>query len=88
MLRSARENRTFSGLPLDENLKAKSAEPRCAIHVIDLDTGTTDHWLRIEGVVHELYDVVALRGTVRPKLLGFKSDEINRTLRVDETTPL
>jgi len=85
-LSAARENRTFQGLPLDENLKAKSAEPRCAIHVIDLDSGTTEHWLRIEGVVHELYDVVALHGVARPKLLGFKSDEINRTLRVEENT--
>lgn len=82
-LSASRENRTFSGMPLDDNLKAKSAEARCAIHVIDLDTGTTEHWLRVEGVVRELYDVVALRGVVRPKLLGFKTDEIRRMLRVD-----
>lgn len=82
-LSASRENRTFSGLALDENLKARSAEPWCAVHVIDLDTGTTEHWLRIEGVVRELYDVVALRGVVRPKLLGFKTDEIRRTLRVE-----
>jgi uncharacterized protein (TIGR03032 family) len=82
-LSAARENRTFSGLPLDENLKSRDAEARCAIHVVDLDTGSTDDWLRVEGVVHELYDVVALRGVVRPKLLGFKTDEIRRTLRVD-----
>lgn len=80
-----RENRTFSGLPLDENLKERDAEPRCAIHVIDLETGATDDWLRIEGVVKELYDVVALRNVVRPKLLGFKTDEIRRTLRVDDS---
>lgn len=82
-LSANRENRTFSGLALDENLKVKTAEARCAIHVIDLDTGATEHWLRVEGVVRELYDVVALRGCVRPKALGFKTDEINRTLRVD-----
>ncbi len=83
-LSASRENRTFSGLPLDENLTKRDAEPRCAIHVIDLETGATDHWLRVEGVVRELYDVVALHGVVRPKLLGFKTDEIRRTLRVDE----
>ena len=85
-LSASRENRTFSGLSLDENLKSKDAEPRCAIHVIDLETGTTDHWLRIEGVVKELYDVVALRNVGRPKLLGFKTDEIRRTLRVEESS--
>ncbi len=83
-LSATRENRTFSGLPLDENLKQRDAEPRCGMHVINMETGNTDHWLRVEGVVHELYDVVALRGVIRPKLLGFKTDEIRRTLRVDD----
>lgn len=83
-LSATRENRTFSGLPLDENLKQRDAEPRCGIHIFNMETGNTDHWLRVEGVVHELYDVVALRGAVRPKLLGFKTDEIRRTLRVDD----
>ena len=84
-LSANRENRTFSGMPLDENLKSRDAEPRCAIHVVDLETGATEHWLRVEGIVKELYDVVALRGVVRPKLIGFKTDEIRRTLRVDDT---
>ena len=82
-LSSARDNRTFSGLPLDENLRTRDAEPRCALHIINLDTGSTEHWIRIEGVVRELYDVIALRGVVRPKLLGFKTDEIRRMLRPD-----
>jgi len=82
-LSASRENRTFSGLPLDDNLSSRDAEARCAIHVVDLETGATDHWLRVEGVVRELYDVVALAGVMRPKLLGFKTDEIRRTLRVD-----
>lgn len=81
---AARENRTFQGLPLDEHLKQRDAEPRCAIHVINLDTGAAEHWLRIEGVVHELYDVIALPGVTRPALLGFKTDEIRRMLRVGE----
>ena len=61
-LSAARDNRTFSGLRLDGELSRRDAEPRCAIHVIDLETGTTEHWLRIDGVVRELYDVVPLRG--------------------------
>ncbi len=83
-LSASRKNRTFQGLPLDDNLNSRDAEPRCALHVIDLTTGATDDWLRIEGIVNELYDVVALHNVVRPKLLGFKTDEIRRTLCVDE----
>jgi len=80
----SRENRTFSGLELDQNLKAADAEARCGIQVIDLKTGDVVHWLRIEGVVSELYDVISLPGVVRPQALGFKTDEIRRVLRIGE----
>jgi len=81
-LSAARENRTFQNLPLHDNLASRDAEPRCAMHAINLRTGTTDHWLRIDGVVHELYDAIALPGVARPMLLGFKTDEIRRMLRI------
>lgn len=83
-LSAARENRTFKGLPLDENLHARDSIARCALHFINLDTGVTDHWLRIEGLVSELYDVMALPGVRRPSLLGFKTDEIHRMLRLGD----
>ncbi|HAC91626.1 MAG TPA: TIGR03032 family protein [Planctomycetaceae bacterium] len=83
-LSKSRENKTFSGLALDENLKAGDAEARCGVQVIDLRSGDVVHWLRIEGVVTELYDVVALPGVLRPQSLGFKTDEIRRVLRVGE----
>ncbi len=73
-----RHNKTFSGLPLDEKLQQKNAEPRCGLLVIDLKSGDIVHSLRLEGVVLELYDVVALPGVRRPMAIGFKSDEIRR----------
>lgn len=83
-LSKPRHNRTFSGLPLDENLKSRKAEARCGIQVIDLRTGDAVHWLRIEGMVHELYDVITLPGVRSPMALGFKTDEIHRVLSVEE----
>ncbi|MGH8582680.1 MAG: TIGR03032 family protein [Gammaproteobacteria bacterium] len=77
-----RENKTFSGLPLDDVLRAKDAEPRCGLYVIDLRTGDAVHWVRIEGVVEELYDVVVLPNVRRPSALGLKTDEIRRTLTI------
>ncbi len=56
--------------------------------MIDLKTGDIVHWLRMEGVVEELYDVVALSGVVCPMALGFKTDEIRRTISVGEESPL
>jgi len=80
----ARENRTFGGLPLDAALEKRGAEPRCGLLVIDTVTGDTVEWLRIEGVVRELFDVAALPGVANPALIGFKGDEINRVLSIED----
>lgn len=81
----ARKTKTFSGLALDENLRLRDAETRCGLLVIDLRTGDIVHWLRIEGVVEELYDVVILPGVQRPMAVGFKTDEIRRTVTIGST---
>jgi uncharacterized protein (TIGR03032 family) len=79
-----RHDKTFGGLALDEQLARRGAEARCGLLVIDLRTGDTAHWVRLEGMVSELYDVAVLPGVVRPTLLGFKSDEIQRVIGVGE----
>jgi uncharacterized protein (TIGR03032 family) len=79
-----RHDKTFGGLALDEELTKRGAEPRCGLHVIDLRSGDTVHWVRVEGMVSELYDVAVLPGVTRPTVLGFKSDEIQRTLAVGD----
>ena len=62
----------------------ETQEARCGLQVIDVRSGDVAHWLRIEGMVRELYDVVVLPGVRRPMALGFKSDEIQRTIAVDD----
>jgi uncharacterized protein (TIGR03032 family) len=84
-LSKPRHNKTFSGLPLDDNLRAKDAEARCGLQVIDLRTGDIVHWLRIDGIVEELYDVVVLPEVHRPMALGFKTDEIRRLITIGST---
>ena len=81
----ARENRTFQGLPLDQALSARGAEPRCGLMVIDTRTGDTVEWLRIEGVVRELFDVAVLPGVRNPAAIGFMTDEIRRVISIDDT---
>lgn len=82
-LSKPRHNKTFSGLALDANLKSRHAEARCGVQIIDLRTGDAVHWLRMEGVVEELYDVVVLPNVRRPMALGFKTDEIRRMLSIE-----
>jgi uncharacterized protein (TIGR03032 family) len=82
----ARENRTFQGLPLDQALASRGAEPRCGLLVIDTKTGDTVVWVRIEGVVRELFDVAVLPGVRNPTAIGFVTDEIQRVISIDEET--
>lgn len=79
-----REAGTFQGLPLDERLGKAGAEARCGLLVVDTMTGDTLQWLRIEGIVEELYDVVALPGVKRPMAIGFQTDEIHRIVTVGD----
>jgi uncharacterized protein (TIGR03032 family) len=75
---------TLTGLELDDALARRNVEPRAGLLVIDLRTGDAVHWLRLGGIVSELYDVAVLPGVKRPMALGFKTDEIRRTLRIKE----
>lgn len=78
-----RGNRTFEGLVLNERLEREGISPQCAVCVVNLRTGDIEHRLSIEGVVEEIYDVAVLAGVTRPKVLGFRSDEISFTIRPD-----
>jgi uncharacterized protein (TIGR03032 family) len=83
-LSMARENRTFQGLPLDEVLAKGGAEARCGLLVVDTRTGDTVGWVRVEGVVRELYDVAVLPGVRNPAAVGFVTDEIRRVISIDQ----
>ncbi len=78
-------NKSFQGLDLDQRLATEKIEPRCGIYVIDLKTGATPHWLHLSGIVSELYDVVTFPQCKRPSMIGFKNDQIRRTLSIEPT---
>jgi uncharacterized protein (TIGR03032 family) len=75
-LSQCREERTFSGLELDERLREKGAEARCGLMVIDTRTGAIAHWLDFAGTVRELYDVQVIPGVRCANALGLRSKEI------------
>jgi uncharacterized protein (TIGR03032 family) len=78
-----RHNKTFSGLPLDDALAQRNVEARCGIQVVDLHSGDAVHWIRFEGLVDEIYDVITLPGVRNPSLIGFVSDEIRRLISIE-----
>ena len=75
-----RHEPTFQGLPLEEELTKRGARAHCGLLVIDLQSGNVAHWVRIENKVHELYEVVALRGVCRPAALGFMTKDIEQNV--------
>ncbi len=77
-----RHEKTFSGLALDDRLKAEGVEPRCGLAVIDLKTGDQVNWVQIEGLVSELYDVVSLPGRHTPDGPRFANDDVSRLLTI------
>lgn len=50
----------FKGLPLQDELERRRAEPWCAVLIVNLDTGAIEEYLRFEGSTKELFDVVLL----------------------------
>jgi Ca2+-binding RTX toxin-like protein len=51
---------------------------------VDGPGGNADLLIKIDGIVEELYDVVALPGVRRPMALGFKTDEIRHMVLVGD----
>lgn len=76
---------TFQGLPLQDRLSQKGAEPQCGLQIIDLRSGSISEWLRLDGtLVTELYDSVVLPGVRQPMAVGFKTTEIERLMLIEE----
>ena len=73
-LSKQRNNKTFSGSPLEERLEEKNAEAKCGHQIINLNIGVIVDWVKIEGVV--------LPEARRPMALGFKTDEIRHMITV------
>ncbi len=78
-----RHDPTFQGLPLQQNLEAAQVSARCGLLVIDLESGDVVQWMRMEDPIRELYDVLVLPGVKRPRLVGFKTDEIRNIVWAD-----
>jgi uncharacterized protein (TIGR03032 family) len=78
-----RENRTFEGLQLDSNLHEKGAQPICGLQVININTGDVVEYLRLEGVVRELYDVMVMPDVKCPLLIGVQKDDIKRMISIE-----
>ena len=83
-----RANEVFAGLPLEDRLKAEKQPVRCAVVVVELASGRMLHWMRLGGVVRELYDIAILPSARRPMLIGFAQSQFNRLVIRGAPAPL
>ena len=71
-------------LALDDRLSEKDAVARCGLLIVDIDNGNAVEWLRFEHTIDELYDVAVLPRVRAAEAIGFKSDEIQREITVEQ----
>ncbi|MCX7086923.1 MAG: TIGR03032 family protein [Methylococcales bacterium] len=69
---------SFGGLAIEKPLQTLQQSARCGLVIIDLNTGSIVHWLHIDGVVEELFDVVILPEVRKPSAFGFQNNDIER----------
>lgn len=77
-LSKLRDNFFSTGMALKSRLEDLHIPQRAGLLVVDLRTGKTVHWLTIEGIVTELYDVAFLPGITRPYTPGFGEPDLHR----------
>lgn len=82
-LSEPRHGKVFDDLPLQDALESKDTKPYCGLQIVDLENGNTVEWLRIEGVISELFDVGFLEGIKNPSAIGVIGPEIHHTISID-----
>jgi len=75
-----RHEPTFRGLPLEQKAAESGVPSRCGLQIVSLQRGEVTHWLRIDGDIRELYDVVVLPDVHRPRAAGVLDDEMNHNI--------
>ena len=79
-----RENRTFNGLALNQQLSRRNLQSMCGLLIVDLSSGVIEHSIQFQGLIHALYDILVLSQARNPKLLGFRNEEIDYTISIDQ----
>ena len=73
----------FAGLALQDELKKRDGEPWCGVCVVDLRSGDTVEWIRLDGAIKELFDVAVIPNTICPMALGVNSPDIQSLISFD-----
>ena len=78
---------TFKGLLLDGELGSRDAEPWCGVLIVDLANGDIVEWIKLEGLITELFDVALLPGVRCPMSIGPGTAEMCGTVSFQPALP-
>ena len=73
-------NGTFNGLLLDAEMSARDADPWCGVMIVNMASGDIVEWIKLDGHITELFDVVAMPGVRCPMALGPQTVEIQNSI--------
>lgn len=79
-----RNIKPFENLLLENELKAKGMEPQCGLKIININTGEIVEWVKIEGIVKELYDILAIPNVAKPMVIGTYKEDIHRMISIEK----
>jgi uncharacterized protein (TIGR03032 family) len=71
---------TFESMPIADEMLKREATAICGILIIDLNSGETVEWLRLEGDVHELFTVGLMPGVRCPMAVGPATPEFPESI--------
>ncbi len=76
-------NGLFTNLPLQANLESRDSDPRCAIYVIDLQSGGIAEFVELTGHITELFDVAVLPACLCPSSVPLGAPSIASLITID-----
>ncbi|HVY19330.1 MAG TPA: TIGR03032 family protein [Bauldia sp.] len=77
----------FNNLPLQKNLEARDAEPRCAVYVIDTQTRGIVEWIDLVGYITELFDITTLPNCLCPASVAPSGADANSLVTIEGELP-
>jgi len=76
-------NVSFAGLPLEEELARRGGKAWCGVQIVNLATGDVVEWIRLDGPIRELFDVVVLPGVVCPMAAPGAGPELSQLITIE-----
>ncbi|OYX86505.1 MAG: TIGR03032 family protein [Rhizobiales bacterium 17-65-6] len=73
-------NLNFHGLPIEEEIARRGGEPWCGVQIINLATGDVVEWIRLDGAIRELFDVVAMPGVECPMGVPLQGPDLSNLI--------